>query len=177
MLQASAQDAKDSQDPAKILDNLRSGGALGPLPFEYISWQDNSGNRFLSQFGLSTNLAQYMMRARTNHIWDFKITNGTSKTPIPDIDIYRGMPITFGGETFYASARDVGNIAAGYVGGENGLSWNSFRFGCDSYQTLLSSLKNGAFSLEFEKASTTSAQRVGWERGNLNWIILSALRQ
>ena len=42
MLQASAQDAKDSQDPAKILDNLRSGGALGPLPFEYISWQDNS---------------------------------------------------------------------------------------------------------------------------------------
>ncbi len=154
-------------------ENADYGWQIGSI----INPQDNSGNRFLRQFGFSTNLAQYMIRARTNNIWDFKVTNGTSKSPIPGIDIYRGMPITFGGDTFYASARDVGNIAAGYVGGINGLSWESLRFGCDSYQTLQSSLKKGTFSRDYEKASTTSAQRVGWERGNLNWIILNALKK
>lgn len=34
----------------------------------------------------------YMMNARNNKPYDFKVTNGTN-TPIEGIDIYRGMPI------------------------------------------------------------------------------------
>ena len=142
-----------------------------------IDPHDNSGQRFMNRFGSYSNLLEYMLRARTNHSWDFKVTNGVSNNPIDGISIYRGMPITIGGNVVYASARDVGNIVAGYVGGINGLSWESFRFGCDTYQTFYSSLKKGSLSKEVEGMTTTTAQRLGWEKGNFSWGVLNALRK
>jgi RHS repeat-associated protein len=142
-----------------------------------IDPHDNSGQRFMNRFGSYSNLLVYMLRARTNHSWDFKVTNGVSNNPIDGISIYRGMPITIGGNVVYASARDVGNIVAGYVGGINGLSWESFRFGCDTYQTFYSSLKKGSLSKEVEGMTTTTAQRLGWEKGNFSWGVLNALRK
>jgi hypothetical protein len=122
---------------------------------------DYSGILFLQQMTPDVGLAEYMSNARTNHIWDFKVTNGV-EGHLDSPDIYRGMPISNG---VYASARDVGNIAAGLVGGTNGLSWFSFRLGCDVYQTYEASKRNESFTPSLEGASTISAQRYGWEIG------------
>lgn len=53
-----------------------------------------------------------------------------------EVYFYRGMPfIGKDGVKMYASARDIGNIAAGIVAKKGGLSWKVARFGFDSYQT------------------------------------------
>lgn len=103
-----------------------------------IDPNDNSGKDFLASMeGVS--VVEYMDKARTNHEWDFKVTNGTPGVKYTDkTDISRGMPIAASsdGQPVYASARDVGNIAAGYVAGNNGLSWELTRLGCDMYQSV-----------------------------------------
>ena len=125
---------------------------------------DMSGDNFLSKI-ISSNptLDQYMMNARTGHPYDFKVTNGTAEA-ITGINIYRGMPIglTKDGQRVYSSARDIGNIAAGYVAAINGLSWKAARAGFDSYQ----SISLGRF--EIEGVSTQNAERYGWIMGYNN---------
>ncbi|MCR5003896.1 MAG: hypothetical protein K5984_05960 [Bacteroidales bacterium] len=76
----------------------------------------------------------------------------------------RGMPIatTKDSQQVYASARDIGNIAAGYVAGNNGLSWVLTRLGCDAYQSYQTSKKNNTICWEREGETTISAQRLGW---------------
>ena len=100
------------------------------------------------------------MNAGNNHPYDFKVTNGTS-SPIPGIDIYRGMPIgvSGNGQTVYTSARDIGNIAAGYVAAVNGLSWEAARLGFDGYQSYTSR------KIKFEGISTRNAEYYGWRMG------------
>ena len=98
------------------------------------------------------------------------MTNGIAKEPIPDIDPYRGMPISFGGDSYYASARDIGNIAAGYIGGINGLGWLLLRLGADGYQSIMTSRKKNALTIDFEGHSTTSAQMIGWKKGFSEWL-------
>ena len=70
-------------------------------------------------------------------------------------DPCRGMPIgkTKEGMTIYTSARDVGNIAAGYVAAVNGLTWGLARLGFDAYQKGI------------EGVSTQNAQHYGWRYG------------
>lgn len=46
------------------------------------------------------------------------------------------MKISIKGETYIASARDIGNFAAGYVAGQNGLSWLGTRLGFDFYESI-----------------------------------------
>ena len=140
-----------------------------------INPKDDSGEKFLESLGTKMDLFTYLAKARTNHIWDFKSTNGTSKKRIAGIDIYRGMPIHLVSGTVYASARDVGNIAAGYVGGINGLSWDELRLGCDSYQSYITSINKKELIFDREGPSTTSAQRVGWEYGFLLWMIQKSM--
>ena len=99
----------------------------------------------------------YMMNARNNKPYDFKVTNGTNG-PIEGIDIYRGMPVGVNGkgQTIYTSARDIGNIAAGYVAGVNGMSWEASRIAFDLYQGGM------------EGKSTKNAERYGWTMGYNN---------
>lgn len=101
------------------------------------------------------------MNAGNNHPYDFKVTNGTS-SPIPGIDIYRGMPIgvSSNGQTVYTSARDIGNIAAGYVAAVNGLSWEAARLGFDGYQSYTSK------KMTVEGISTINAEYYGWRMGH-----------
>ena len=118
-----------------------------------IDINDRSGDKFLSQI-ISDNplmIDDYMMNARNNKPYDFKVTNGTD-SPIPGIDIYRGMPVGVNrkGQIVYTSARDVGNIAAGYIAGVNGMSWEASRIAFDSYQMGLEGL------------STRNAEYYGW---------------
>ena len=64
------------------------------------------------------------------------------------------------GQNIITSARDIGNIAAGYVSGANGLSWAEARLGFDLYQ----SYKNK--ELTTEGMSTQNAQRLGFLLGS-----------
>ena len=109
------------------------------------------------------------INASNNHPYDFKKTNGTSKE-IKGIDIYRGMPIGFvNGQRLYSSARDIGNIAAGYIAAVNGLSWGLARIGFDGYQ----SISNERF--ETEGISTRNAEYYGWVMGRRSTSIFNRI--
>ena len=103
----------------------------------YIDTRDNSGIDFLNMItgNDAPNIVKYMYHARENQKYDFKRTNGEDN-PIDGIDIYRGMPIStdLQGRTTYASARDIGNMAAGYIAAKNGISWKHARWAFDKYQ-------------------------------------------
>lgn len=124
-----------------------------------INMNDNSGDLFLNRI-ISNNppmLDDYIPNARNNHPYDFKVTNGTSR-PINGIDIYRGMPIgvTGNGKKIITSARDIGNIAAGYEAGMNGMTWEMSRIAFDGYQKGV------------EGISTRNAEWYGWRMGYNN---------
>ena len=109
--------------------NQRWGGIINPC--------DNSGKQFLDHImgENSPSLLKYMFYARIGKRYDFKVTNGTD-SKIKGIDPQRGMPISRSsdGTTTYASARDVGNMAAGYIAAKNGISWKNARKAFDLYQ-------------------------------------------
>ena len=128
-----------------------------------INPNDESGDAFLGDiFGNTpTMIDDYMSNAGNGDKYDFKVTNGTENT-IENIDIYRGMPIgkTSNGQTIYSSARDIGNIAAGYVAGANGMSWEASRIAFDAYQSKV----KGRPSIE--SISTRNAEMYGWRIGS-----------
>ena len=121
-----------------------------------IDPSDTSGRDFLNKM-VSTNITldDYMDKARNNHPYDFKITNGGNKK-IDGIPIYRGMIIGGKAIPLYTSARDIGNIAAGIVAAKNGISWSAARIAFDAYQS-----RNG---LKVEGISTRNAEYYGWSQ-------------
>ena len=128
-----------------------------------INPSTQSGDAFLSSiFGNTPPMVDdYMPNAGENGKYDFKVTDGTGK-PIPGIDPYRGMPIgnTRDGQIIFSSARDIGNIAAGYVAGANGMSWRASRIVFD----LKQSFDDGHPSIE--SISTRNAEYYGWRIGS-----------
>jgi hypothetical protein len=66
--------------------------------------------------------------------------------------------------TVVASARDVGNFGAGYIAGNNGLTWGTARLGYDALQ----SNQQGTFTTEGQ--TTQQAQRVGHNVGYQKYI-------
>ena len=125
---------------------------------------DDSGDKFLTN--LITNkpslFNDYMSNARTGQLYDFKYSNGTVNTADDGKDIYRGMPIgiTGNGQIIFTSARDVGNIAAGYIAGINGMSWKASRIAFDAYQSKSSGKPT------IEGISTRNAEYYGWRIGS-----------
>ena len=121
-----------------------------------IDPSDTSGRDFLNKM-VSTNITldDYMDKARNNHPYDFKVTNGGNKK-IDGIPIYRGMIIGGKAIPLYTSARDIGNIAAGIVAAKNGISWSAARIAFDAYQS-----RNG---LQVEGISTRNAEYYGWSQ-------------
>ena len=109
--------------------NQRWGGIINP--------KDNNGVCFLNEImgEESPNLLEYMYYARNGKKYDFKVTNGTD-SEINGIDPQRGMPISTmsNGTITYASARDIGNMAAGYIAAKNGITWKAARKAFDYYQ-------------------------------------------
>ena len=121
-----------------------------------INPNDQSGNDFLSNI-IGNNpamLDDYAMNATKGEKYDFKVTNGTNEKFGPE-KFYRGMPIgkNANGQTIYTSARDIGNIAAGYVAGSNGMPWAASRIAFDLYQGGI------------EGISTQNAEYYGWRMG------------
>ena len=137
--------------------NSDSNGGKGTWAIgSVINPNDQSGNDFLSNIigNSPAMIDDYAMNARTGHKYDFKVTNGTENA-IEGIDIYRGMPIgkKANGQIVYTSARDVGNIAAGYIAGSNGMPWAAARIAFDCYQGGI------------EGVSTRNAEYYGWRMG------------
>ena len=128
-----------------------------------INPNDKSGDNFLASIILNNPAMfdDYIANAGNGGKYDFKVTNGTDK-PINGIDIYRGMPIgqTANGQTVFSSARDIGNITAGYVAGANGMSWGASRIAFDAYQSKVSG------KLDMEGLSTRNAEAYGWRMGS-----------
>ena len=81
----------------------------------------------------------YAFSALPGHKNDFKKTNGMSKIIYSKVsDYYRGMQIssTNDGVKIFASARDVGNIAAGFVAAVNGAVWPLSRICFDGLESI-----------------------------------------
>ncbi|MFT4072951.1 MAG: RHS repeat-associated core domain-containing protein [Dysgonamonadaceae bacterium] len=131
------------------------GGTINP--------NDQSGKKFLDNFVQHTlEIGDYMDNAKRGQQYDFKRTNGTGKEVYSsNEDFYRGMPVgkTKEGQVIYTSARDVGNIAAGYMAGVYGIPWVEARKEFDKLQ----SAQDGRPSVE--GISTQNAQRVGYDIG------------
>ena len=110
-------------------DTKKFSGSINP--------NDNSGITFISDIMDDTpDCATFFWNARNDHRFDFKSTNGEDK-PIKGINHYRGMPfgVNSEGQKIFTSARDIGNMAAGYVARKNGWSWKTVRFWFDLYQS------------------------------------------
>ena len=120
-----------------------------------INLSDKSGanflnNKIIGNKGLT--LAGYIKNATGGKEYDFK-TNGIQGIPKSEREQYeyRGMPVNDvpglsdkSGVPVIATARDIGNAGAGYVSGNNGLTWEQARLGFDGLQ----SKQDGKFSLE-----------------------------
>ncbi len=139
-----------------------------------INPNDKSGDNFLGNMFRNTPpmFDGYMANAGNGGKYDFKVTNGEDK-PISGIDIYRGMPVgkNANGQTIYTSARDVGNMAAGFVAGANGMAWGESRIAFDAYQ----SKKSGR--PDIEGISTRNAEYYGWRIGASNSTPNDKIRQ
>ena len=138
-----------------------------------IDLSDNSATTFLSQIGNDKeNLLTYMGKGQNGEQYDVKVTNG-QKTPLPKgcvFDPYRGMTIPNSeGKQLIGSARDLGNIGAGYKAGSKGLSLVVFLSGCTIYDCY----KNGRIGIE--PAGSREPQIYGYKLGfkkylkNLLW--------
>jgi RHS repeat-associated protein len=130
-----------------------------------INPNDKSGESFWGNIvGNTPSLDDYMKNATGGKPYDFKTTNGTNqKLYNTEVEMYRGMPIgSFKGQAVYTSARDIGNMAAGYVAGANGMPWGASRAAFD----VLQSYQDGRPSIE--GSSTRNAERFGWNLGQGN---------
>jgi|GEM_PF-1577544 len=133
-----------------------------------INPNDDSGQAFLKEIEQNTpSLVYYAANARSStkdktYKYDYKSRGGVSK-----LNHYRGMPIgTNNGETIFASARDIGNVAAGYVAGYNGLTWDNTRMFFDGYQTISDKGVMGIFSQWSQEGMTSKlAQKYGFNMG------------
>jgi hypothetical protein len=152
----------------------RTGQVLGEMLTEYsfhnedgnaikgakIDLSDNTGKDFINNkiINDSPRLIEYMKNGTGGEQYDFKRENskpGDSK--YNDVRYhYRGMPLN--GKV--ASARDIGNYAAGYIAGENGFSWGASRLAFDA----LESIQKKTFATE--GTPTQKAQKEGFNLGH-----------
>lgn len=135
----------------------------------YLS--DKSGARFLSNeiFGnKKLGVFSYMKNAIGGEHYDFKTRDMNPASDLSSQEQYKyrggvlngvsGLEQT-NGLPLIGSARDVGNIAAGYMAGKDGRTWNQSRLGFDMLQSFQER------RLSFEGAGTQEAQRIGFNIG------------
>ena len=73
---------------------------------------------------------------------------------------YRGMPMLMpNGITLYMSARDIGNMMAGYKAGASGLKWSDVENAFDMYQS------RSIHVIQHEGFSTKNAEKYGYMLG------------
>ena len=134
-----------------------------------ININDQSGMEFLSDLKESDpELTDYMENATAGKKYDFKrqgVTEDDDNYRSSEY-YYRGMPLgkDSGGDIIYSSARDVGNIGAGFIAGRNNMSWKSTRLAFDALQTKQDE------HLSTEGISTKNAEYCGWVYGKIDVV-------
>jgi RHS repeat-associated protein len=135
-----------------------------------INLSDKSGDDFLNKKIIgnkSLTLFGYMKNGTGGKIFDFK-TNGIKGIPANERTqyMYRGMSVdgvaglsNNNGSPTIASARDIGNVGAGYVAGDNGFNWAQSRLGFDGLQ----SIQQGKIAVE--GTTTQLAEKIGFDLG------------
>lgn len=140
-----------------------------------IDPNDDSGDNFINSIIANPpDIVSYGRKAYGGKLYDFKRTNGTSSTG-DDVNtengLYRGMPVQFRVNTelqTFCSARDIGNIVAGYVMGYNGLPWKYTRLAFDIVQSIQDL---------FTSREGVSSQNAQWFGYNLGQIKKNRLNQ
>ncbi|SIT25258.1 RHS repeat-associated core domain-containing protein [Chryseobacterium ureilyticum] len=144
-----------------------------------ISPGDLSGNDFLNDLmgPNEPNIIGYMKNGVGGAKYDFKTNgpngevNGIQEIPKEERAAYTYRGVLFSVDTgdkadnvaVIASARDGGNFAAGYIAGNNGLTWGTGRLGFDALQ----SWQQGGLATEGQ--TTQQAQKVGHTLGHKNY--------
>jgi len=95
-----------------------------------------------------------MINATGGGLYDFK-SRGYDGVGSYELHCYRGMP--FFGDI--ATARDIGNAAAGFMAGKEGFGWSMTRLAFDG----LESVQNWRLSIECP--TSQNAQRYGYGIG------------
>jgi RHS repeat-associated protein len=144
-----------------------------PVIGSIINLNDQSGQEFLTDFFNNTpSILNYMFNATKGEKYDFKQQNAPNPTIVPE-NMYnnRGMAISINGNDYIASARDIGNYAAGYIAGHNGLSWTEARLGFDALET-----RQHHFLPSIEGKPSRYAQFKGYTSGLKNLSLTKALK-
>lgn len=155
-------------------NNGKGGWAVGSI----IDPNNNNGNIFLERLkDDDPSLISYMLNATKGGIYDFKQQDLSEGIVYKDDKWYRGMPLSnadfviFDMDPIYTSAKDIGNMAAGYVAAKKGLSWKQARKGFDGLQKIQDkNLKS------IEKASSRNAQYYGFIMGKRK-IMINSLKK
>ena len=124
-----------------------------------IDTNDGSGEQFMyNLISDDPTLTKHMEKAQNGHEYDFKATNGKPKED-KTLNHYRGMPFGYTDEgiPIYTSARDIGNIGAGYTAARKKIPWWAARLAFNTYQSIQSK------DLKKEGISTQNAERYGYE--------------
>jgi len=146
------------------------GAVIDPMNTEGISFVRDevmgTGNSLID-------FANYFWSARNGERNDFKDRGVDDIRKFPamvDLYHYRGGYFGSRGDVpVFASARDIGNIGAGFKAGAIGLPWIVTRFGFDIYQN-----RRNLTRLDPEGAPTQAAERLGFDLGqsgkwDINW--------
>ena len=137
-----------------------------------IDVNDQSGRAFMNDIQINfPGDAKYIANATGGKKYDFKRTNGGDNVLYDtDEEYYRGMPVMkpIHNQTVFASARDLGNVAAGYVAGRMGNNWMMSRAAFDA----LESYQQGKLSVE--TSSTQYAEFLGYALGN--WVAVNEIK-
>ena len=128
-----------------------------------VDLHNERGREFLKRIfeDTPTMIDDYMVNAVNGGKYDFKSTDGNIECT-ERLDPYRGMPIEYtkDGLIVITSARDIGNIAAGYIAGSNNIPWIVSRIAFDTFQSQVSG------HLTTESISTRNAELYGWNIGS-----------
>ena len=124
-----------------------------------IDLNDSSGQDFWDDFinnppSLYTYVFDEEHGGQDGGDYDFKTKGHKS--------VYDGMPINFGFGDYITTARDIGNFAAGYMAGSNGIPYNYTRTAFDAYQFI--------HDFNFEPSVSRLAQNKGYWWGLYNLL-------
>ncbi|MDB5091493.1 MAG: sugar-binding protein [Mucilaginibacter sp.] len=147
-----------------------------------IDLSDKSGANFLNNKIIgnkSLSILDYIHNAHGYQKYDFKTngpngeTDGIKDVPLDQQEAYKyrggvvdGVPGLSSNSDVptVASARDIGNIGAGWMAGDWGISWNMFRDKADGLQR-----SQTGNPTEVEGQTTQKAERIGFDLGMKAW--------
>jgi len=141
----------------------------------FLEYDNISPPQYIGEFvgNIMPTIFYYMIHARGREFYDFKTTAGSlllrdryrqTMEPINIEYMYRGMPIgEKEGLPIFASARDIGNITAGIVAANSGLTWNTARYGFDGLESYQSKQNTGEYTWVIEGMNTQYAQMLGYK--------------